>query len=170
MSQSNTPPVRNQAPLTAWSSSLRCVSSAEHQTAKQYSKTGRTKPQSHLPRSNISWNTRQDFLKIPGLWEAALETETRCFSKVILESNVTPNITRSSDYFSTVLPIVNGGDRGCIEQDLETIIVLVLLAFNFIPQRSHHSLTLLRSQIRDSFTATLLPGDGTTAIKVESSV
>ena len=30
-----------------------------------------------------------------------------------------------------VPPIVNGGDRGCIVRDLETIIVLVLLAFKF---------------------------------------
>ena len=43
---------------------------------------------------------------------------------------------------------------------LETITVLVLLAFNFIPQRSHHSLTLPRSQFRDSATVTLTPGDG----------
>ena len=64
-----------------------------------------------------------------------------------MESNVTPNITRSSDSFSTVPPIVNGGDWGCIVRDLETIIVLVLLAFNFIPQKSHHSLTLPRSRI-----------------------
>ena len=49
---------------------------------------------------------------------------------------------------------------------LKTNIVLVLLAFNFIPQWSHHSLTLLRSRIRDSATVTLTPGDGTTAIKV----
>ena len=45
--------------------------------------------------------------------------------------------------------------------DLETIIVLVLLTFNFIPQRSHHSLTLPRSPIRDSATVTPTPGDGT---------
>ena len=64
-----------------------------HHTAEQYSKTGKTKPQKHLPMSNLSWNTRQDFLKIPSLWEAALETERRCFSKVNLESNVTPKIT-----------------------------------------------------------------------------
>ena len=50
-----------------------------------------------------------------------------------MESNVTHNITRSSDAFRTVPPIANGGDRGCIVCDLETIIVLVLLAFNFIP-------------------------------------
>ena len=88
------------------SSSSRCVSAAEHHTAEQYSKTGKTKPQKHLPMSNLSWKTRQDFLKIPSLWEAALETEWRCFSKVNLESNVTPNISRSSDSFSTVLSMV----------------------------------------------------------------
>ena len=90
------------APLTARSSSLRCVSAAEHQTAEQYFKTGRRKPRKHLSRSYLSWNTRQDFLKMPSLWEAALETERRCFSKVIFESNVTPKITRSSDSFSKV--------------------------------------------------------------------
>ena len=73
---------------------------------------------------------------MPSLCEAALEIKQTCFSKVILD--VTTNITRSSDSFSTVLPIVNAGDFGCIVLDLETIIVLVLLSFNFIPQRSHH--------------------------------
>ena len=34
---------------------LRCVSAAEQQTAEQYSKTGKTKPRKHLPRSNLSW-------------------------------------------------------------------------------------------------------------------
>ena len=68
---------------------------------------------------------------------------------------------------SIVLPIVNGGDTGCIVRDLETIIVLLLLAFNFILQRSHNSLTLSRSRIGDSATVTLTPGDSTTAIKVE---
>ena len=134
--------------LTPRSSGLRCVSAAEHQTAEQYYKTGRTKPRKHLPRCDLLWKTRQDFLKIPSLCEAALETERRCFSKVIIESNVTPKITRSPDYFSIIPPIVNGGDWGCIVRDLETIIVLVLITFNFIPQRSHHSLTLPRSRIR----------------------
>ena len=49
------------------SSSLRCVSAAEQHTAEQYSKTGKTKLQKHLMMSNLSWNTRQDFLKIPSL-------------------------------------------------------------------------------------------------------
>ena len=86
-----------------------------------------------------------------------------------MESNVTPNITRSSDSFSSVPPIVNGDNYGCIVRDLETIIVLVLLTFNFVPQRSHHSLTLPRSWIRDSTAVTLTPEDGTAAMKVESS-
>ena len=159
----------SRGPLTTRSSSLRCVSAAEHHNAEQYPRTGRTKPRKHLPRSNLSWNTCQDFLKIPSRWEAALETECRCFSKVILESNVMPNITRSSDSFSTVQPIVIAGDWGCMVLDLETIIVLFLLAFNFIPQRSLHSLTLTRSRLRDSATVSLKPWDGTTAIKVESS-
>ena len=41
MSHSNTPPVRNRAQLTARSSSLRCVSAAEHHTEEQCSKTPR---------------------------------------------------------------------------------------------------------------------------------
>ena len=164
MLHSSTPTVRNRAPLTSRSCSLRCVPAVEHHTAGQYSKMGRTKPRKHLSRSYLAWNTHQGFLKIPSLWEAALETKWRCFSKISLESNDTPNITRSSDSFCIVPPIVNGGDWGCIVRDLETIIVLVLLSFNFIPQRSHHSPTLPRSQIRDSATVTLTPGDGTTAI------
>ena len=83
----------------------------------------------HLPRSNLSSNTRQDCFKIPSLYQ------TRSFFlKVILESNVTPNISKSSDSFSTVPPIVYGGDWGCTVSDLETIIALVLFAFNLIPQ------------------------------------
>ena len=85
---------------------------------------------------------------------------------VLLESNVTPNMTRSTDSFSTVPTIVNGGDWDCLVSDLETIIVLVLFAFNFIYQRSHQSLTLPRPRIRDSATVTLTSGDGTTEIKV----
>ena len=50
-----------------------------------------------------------------------------------------------------------GGNWGCIVLDLETIIVLVFLAFNFIPQMSHHLLTLSRPLIRDSATVTPSP-------------
>ena len=54
-----------------------------------------------------------------------------------MESNITPNITRPSDSFSTVPTIVDGGDWGCIVRDLETIIVLVLLANQ---KEDYHSL------------------------------
>ena len=72
-------------------------------------------------------------------------------------------MSRLSDSFSTVPPIVNGGDWGCIVRDLGTIIVLVLLAINFHHTKSH---TLRRSRFRNSTTLTLTPGDRTTAIKV----
>ena len=51
-------------------------------------------------------------------------------------------------------------------RDLETIIDLVFLAFNFIPQSSHHSLSL----IRDFGTIILTPGDSRTPIKVIISI
>ena len=89
--------------------------------------------------------------------------------KVNFESNATPNISRSTDSFTTVPSMVNEGGWGCIVRNLETIIVLVLFAFNFIPQRSHQAFTLTRSRFRDSATVTRTPWDGTTAIKVESS-
>ena len=104
----------------------------------------------------LLWKPSKDAALEPSK-DAALEAERRCCSKVILESNVTPNMTRSSDCFSTVTPMVNGDDWGCI--DLETIIVLFLLSFNFIHQRSHHSLTLAMSRIRDSAAVTVIPGD-----------
>ena len=50
------------------------------------------------------------------------------------------------------------GDALCMTWRLSTIIVLVLLAFNFILQRSHHSLTLPKSQFKDSATVTQTPG------------
>ena len=51
---------------------------------------------------------------------------------------------------STVPSRVNGVDWGWTVLDLETIIVLVLLAFSLIPHRSHHTLTLFRSRFINS--------------------
>ena len=48
--------------------------------------------------------------------------------KLKKDTNLAPNISRSSDSFSTVLAIV---DWGCIVRELETIIVFLL--FSFIP-------------------------------------
>ena len=64
-----------------------------------------------------------------------METERRCFSKVILESNVTPNITRSSDYFSTVPPIVHAGDWGYIVRDRGDYHSLSLARIQFHPPK-----------------------------------
>ena len=156
---------RNQhSILTTLSSSLRCESAAEHHTAEQYSKTGKKNLQQDLRMIDWSWNTCQDFLIIPSLWTATLEiARTWVTSKVILASNVTSNITRSADSFSTVPSRING--IYCVW----IVIVLVLLEFNLIPHRLHHILTPFRSRFRDSVTATLSPGDGTTAAKVEWS-
>ena len=52
-------------------------------------------------------------------------------------------------------------------RDLETIIVFVLPAFNFISQKLDHSLSLLSSRLSYTTTAAPTAGDGTTTIKVE---
>ena len=75
------------------------------------------------------------------LLRSSAGNQVKIFSKVIVESNVTANITRPSDSFTTVPPIVNVGEWGCTGHNLETIIVLVLLTLYFIPQRSQHSLS-----------------------------
>ena len=103
MSHSNTAPVKKHSLLPTQSSSLRCISAAEHHTTEQYSKTVSRKLVKHISRSTLSRKTRQDFLKIPSLWEAAQETEWRSFWNVILESNVTPNISRSWVSFMTLI-------------------------------------------------------------------
>ena len=45
------------------------------------------------------------------------------------------HISRSPDSFNTVHPIVTAGDWGYLVCVMETIIVLVLLAFNIIPPK-----------------------------------
>ena len=75
-------------------------------------------------------------------------------------------IIKVSDSFSIVLPIVNEGELHCAwPGDYHG----VSHAFNFIPQRLHHSLTLPRSQFRDSATVTVTPRDGNTDNKLLSS-
>ena len=116
--QSKTPPARKPALLTTPSRSLSCESAAEHHIDEQYSKTRQIKLQKDLRRNDRSWNTCQDFLMIPSLWAAALEKERMFFSKVILASNATSNITRSADSFSTVPCRVNEVNWGWTERDL----------------------------------------------------
>ena len=148
MSHSNTLPVRNLAPLTARSSSLRCVSAADSEpstrlqnnTPKLAGQNPESISQEALYHETLArtFSRYQVFAKL--LWKLSEDASQRSsLSQMSLKK-----ITRSSDSFSTVPPIVSGGDWGYIVRDLETIIVLVLLAFNFIHQRSHHSLTLPR--------------------------
>ena len=121
----NTAPARKTSTPDTLFSSVRCKSAAEHHTAEQYSKTGRTKLQKHLRSSDRSWNIFHDFLIIP--------IKSRNCSSGNSKKKVKPNITRSSDFFTIVLSRVNS----VYVRDLETIIVIVILAFNFIPHRTH---------------------------------
>ena len=86
------------------------------------------------------------FFTLPSCSEAALETDRRCFSIVILESNVTPNITRSSDSFSTVefrlyrRPDLDDGIFDCLLSSITAVQTdNVRASFPFVPDlNSHH--------------------------------
>ena len=82
-------------------------------------------------------------------------------AKMLLKSHL--GIICHSQYIKIIRllrhSIVNAGDYGCIVPDMGTIIVLVLPAFNFIPQRSHHSLSMTRALLKDYATVTLTPGN-----------
>ena len=115
----------------------------------------------------------QDFLEIPNLWKAALETEQRCFSifrriKMLLSMHLGNQTSQHSP------PRVNRGDWGCSALGLKTIIVFILFTFTFIskkvaPLTFHCSGKSLGPSFEDNAIATLTPGDGTTAFKPESS-
>ena len=106
---SNTPPAIKTELLSTLSSSFKCESAAVHNIAEQYSKPGGIKIQKSLRRSGRTMKY------LPGLAHktkpliCTFGNSERCISNVILASNVTPNITRSADSFSTVPSRVNGG-------------------------------------------------------------
>ena len=59
--------------------------------------------------------------------------QEKMFLKYHFGIKYTTNMTRSSDSFSTVLSIVDGGDWGCIVCDLETIsIVLETISIDLV--------------------------------------
>ena len=81
MLHSSTTPVKILASLTTRSSSLMCVSAwAPH--FRSVLQNHQYRIPKNLSNSRQSWNTHQDFFKIPSRWDAALETERRCFWKV----------------------------------------------------------------------------------------
>ena len=137
MSHSNTSPVRKLVPLTTRSSSLWCVLAAEHYTAELYSIRGRTKPWGHLSRSDMSSNTR-----------AGVPQDTKSFrscygnrAKMHLKGHLG---FKCHFQYIKLIRLLQHSWMGCawpgyIVCDMETITVLVILAFNFIPQRSRLS-------------------------------
>ena len=66
-----------------------------------------------------------------------------------------------ADKFVSLSGIGSCTSKGCI---------LGLLVLNYIPQRSHHSLTLPRTRFRDSASAALELLDGTPAIKLSGVI
>ena len=136
--QCKPPPARKPALQTILSSGLRCESAAEHHTAEQYSKTGRTKLQKNLRMSDRLRNTCQDFLIIPSLMSWSTGNRPKVLLKGHLSIKGYPNITRSADFFSTVPSRVNGVNRGWTVRDLETIIVLVLHSVSFTTSYTTH--------------------------------
>ena len=146
-------PVRKLALLTTRSSSLRCVSAAEHPSAEQSPKQARQTPES-ISQEAIYHGILARTSSRYHVFEKLLWKQSEDASQGHLGIKCDSQYNKIIDSFSTVQTIVNWG---CIVRDLETIIVLVLLVLNFIPQKSHHSLTLPRSLIRDSATVTLTP-------------
>ena len=98
------------APQTTQSSSLMCVSAAEHHIAKQAEQNPESISQETVYHRILARTSSRYQAVEKLLWKQT------CFSKIILESNVTQNITKSSDFFRTVLPLVNAfiGDALCV--------------------------------------------------------
>ena len=91
-------------------------------------------------RSIIEYSARlpQDTKSLTG----CSETEWRCFSNVIFETNVTSNVSRSSDSFSPVSPIVINlmgmtGDALCVTWWLSSVFYLHSIKFPQFQQTSH---------------------------------
>ena len=149
MLHSEKTPAKKPALLTTFSSSLRCES-AEHHTAEQYYQDRQNKA------PELSQMERPIMKYLPGLSHDTkpLSCCTGNRAKVLLKGHLNikrhPNMTRSADSFSTVPPRVNGVDWRWTVRDLETIIVLVLLAFSFISSQQ-------RSSSRTASTNTDLP-------------
>ena len=140
MSHSNTPPVKKRAPLTTRSSTLRCVSAAEHHTAEHYSITCRI---NH--KKKTSPNKRPIMEYFPRLPQDTKPLRSCSGNRAKIDASKSHlGIKCYSQYIKVirmlqpVLKIVNGAtwDALCVDW---RFIVLVLLAINFILQISHLS-------------------------------
>ena len=158
----STQPAKKLPPLTTGFNCLRCGSAYEHNTAEQYSKTGKTKRRKHLTIEAIGYEILFWIFKC---------SRYQAFAKLFMKQNgddsqrssLTSNLTQNIKVcrLRTASPRVNWGERRCILRDLETIIVLAFISFNLNSRRSHHWLTLLKSWFRNSATATLSNRDDT---------
>ena len=112
--------LRKLSPLTARSSSLRCVSAAEHHTGEQNSKTGRTKPgQRYQTFQKLLWKPNEDASQ-----KSTWNQMSQSISQLKLYS------------FIRVPPIVNACDWGYIVRDLEYH-SLRFTSIQFHPQNGH---------------------------------
>ena len=154
--------VKKLAALTTRSSCLRCVSAAEQNSSPILATQNPGSISQEAIYHGILTMTslrHQTFEKL--LWkpseDASQKSSLNQMWLPICQGHQTP-LQHSSAWM--------GGDWDALLSDQETIVDI--LVFNFIPKRSHHSLTLPRWQFSDSATVTLTSGNGTTAIKVES--
>ena len=108
MLHSNTPPVRNRAPLTARSSSLSTL-----KLAGQNPESISQEAIYHGTPARTS-SRYQVFEKL--LWKPSEDASQRSSLNQM-------SLTKKTDSFSTVKPIVNGGDWGCTVRDLETVLI-----------------------------------------------
>ena len=131
----NIHPIKELAPLTAMSSSLKCVSAAEDHTAEQYSKTGRTKPRNYLPRCNLSWN-----IYLPGLPQDTKPFRSCSGNRVKMLFKSHLRIKCHSKYIKVIRLLQHSfanslwGNWRCIVRCQETSIVLFLLTLYFVPK------------------------------------
>ena len=154
MLNSSTSPARKLAQMTTLSKSQRFL-------RKPWSVVEVKSPEA-LHQERRIMQCSSGLLKIPSLWEAALETERRCVSKVILSSNVTPKISRSTLRLYRLLQNSATqsywerlGMHGAWPEDYHC---LSLARMHSCSIKVNNQLTLLRSLIRNSATTILSSG------------
>ena len=163
-----TPPNWLTQPTTL-SSNNRWEFAADIQTCKQYSCIGSTNAQKHLATTAISQKTPIVFLKMQTPLEAEAAIALICFSKINLETRMTPKIFNSETIFTTEPSMTKSGNKGSTVWEREISIPLVLLAFTSIPHLLHQSVIIAKSSFNNSATDALSRECGILQNRVESS-
>ena len=141
---------------------------ADIQTGEQFSSTGSMNAQKHLATTATSQKTLI-FLKIPTLLEAEAAIALTYFSKINLESRMTPKIFNSETISTTEPSITKSVNKGSTVREREISIPLVLLGFTNMPHLLHQSLITVKSSFNDAATDDLSRGCGILQSKVELS-